>query len=460
MNSDATRSHIDKEPINHWARKRGVTETTGHDQLVGQTLRIHGKGAFEVGRIADGQIHLIGKHRPIPISVLSDENAVYIARRAGGTEFEAKVTVVTGDTGACSQAELHRERQPRRSIASSHRMQQLAEANALLCETDVEEMHDMFLTWNPDGLGRIDPLNIVFGFEMAKLAYIEPIGKVQKMLEQPGLGFKEVRAFNNPKADTQAFLAVTPDEKGIVIAFRGTTPGKDIVTDLSVSFTDFVLGGLAHEGFQNYVRAVKALLYEHLDKVMKLYPEAKVFGAGHSLGAAAINNFIGTALGEGVIQPAQVGRVVLAGCPRGFNWKASRLIRELIPGKVDRCVNAADVVAKVPALLSSALASVLHLFHSGHLHPGLYKHVVTFSSNVFFDKAGRETASKSWVYRLWASVNSIKGQATDHFINNYLQRGYDWAREQGRLPAQTVSQRLATGRTSIEQRAIVGDGTR
>jgi hypothetical protein len=288
---------LNNKPINQWAQKCGVTDTTGHDQLIGQTLRIHGKGAFEVERIEDGQIYLIGKNRPIPISVLTDEDAAYVVRRADGSEFEAKVTVVTGETGACSQEELHQSRKPRRAVASGHHMQQLAGVKSQLRETAVEELHDMFLTWDPDGLTRIDPLNIVFGFEMAKLAYVDPIGKIQKALEQPGLGFKEVRTFNNRKVDAQAFLAVTPDEKGIVIAFRGTTPGKDILTDLSVSFADFALGGQAHEGFQNYVQAVKPLVYEHLEKVMQLHPDAKIFGAGHSLGAAAINNFIGTALG-------------------------------------------------------------------------------------------------------------------------------------------------------------------
>ena len=46
---------IEKEPINQWAQRLGVTDTTGHDQLSGQTLRIHGKGAFEVDRIEGGR---------------------------------------------------------------------------------------------------------------------------------------------------------------------------------------------------------------------------------------------------------------------------------------------------------------------------------------------------------------------------------------------------------------------
>ena len=444
MDANAVRQHIEKEPIYQWAQGRGVTATTGHDQLIGQTLRIHGKGAFEVDRIEGSEIYLNGKERPIPISVLTDKNGEYSAWRADGSQFAARVDVVTGKSGARSQEDRQHSRRPRKSTSSKQQLEQLERVRKDTPATDIEEINDMFLMWDPAALNRTDPLNVVFGFEMAKLAYVDPIGKVPKALERLGLGFKEVRAFDSKKTDTQAFIAVTPDEKGIVIAFRGTTPGKDILTDLSVSFEDFALGGQAHEGFQDYVRGVKKLMYEHLEKVMQLYPDVKIFGAGHSLGAAAIINFIGTALGEGVIEAAQVGRVVLAGCPRGLDGKAARLFNKLIRARVDRCVNASDIVTKLPAVLASVVASLLALFQSD-AHPGFYKHIGTFAPNVFFDDKRRETSERSWVYRVWERIHSLKGQATDHFLDNYLKCGYGWLKEKGRLPAQKVSQRLAPG---------------
>ncbi|MGQ4807615.1 hypothetical protein NKDENANG_00969 [Candidatus Entotheonellaceae bacterium PAL068K] len=406
MDANAARPHIAQEPIYQWVHRLGVTDTTGHDQLIGQTLRIHGKGAFEVDRIEGGEIYLKGKDRPIPISVLTDKNGMYSARRADGSQFAAKVNVVTGNSGARSQEELHQSRRPRKSISSKRQIEQLNKVGTQISATDVEETNNMFL--------------------------------------QSGIGFKEVRAFDSKKTDTQAFIAVTPDEKGIVIAFRGTTPGKDIWTDLRVSFDDFALGGQAHEGFQNYVCGVKNLMYEHLDKVMQMYPEAKIFGAGHSLGAAAVNNFIGTALGEGVIEAARVGRMVLAGCPRGLDMIAARRFNRLIRKKVDRCVNASDVVTKVPAVFASVIASVLALFQR-NTHPGFYKHIGTFAPNVFFDRRSRETADWSWVYRIRERIYSLRGQVTDHALDNYLKCGYSWAREKERLPAQNVSQRLAPG---------------
>ena len=447
MDANAVRQHIEKEPINQWAQRLGVTATTGHDQLIGQTLRIHGKGAFEVNRIEGSEIYLNGKERPIPISVLTDENGEYSAWKADGSRFAARVNVLTGNSGARSQEDRQHSRKPRQSTSSKRQLEhleQLNKAGAEIPATDVKEINHMFLVRNPDALHRTDPLNVVFGFEMAKIAYVDPTGKVPKALEQPGIGFKEVRAFDSKKTDTQAFIAVTPDEKGIVIAFRGTTPGKDILTDLSVSFDDFALGGQAHEGFQDYVRGVKKLIYEHLEKVMRLYPDAKIFGAGHSLGAAAIVNFIGTALGEGVIEAAQVGRVVLAGCPRGFDREAARLFNKLIRARVDRCVNASDIVTKLPALLASVVASLLALFQSD-AHPGFYKHIGTFAPNVFFDDKRRETSERSWVYRIWERIRSLKGQATDHFLDNYLKCGHRWLEEKGQLPDENVSQRLASG---------------
>ncbi|MDH3600118.1 MAG: lipase family protein, partial [Candidatus Tectomicrobia bacterium] len=450
MSTNAARHHIDKVPINQWAQKFDVTDTAGHERLVGKTLRIHGKGAFEVLRVEDGQIYLNGKENPIPISVLTDANGAYSAWRADGSQFVARVDVVTGNRGAISQEERRRNRRPRKFVSFNRRQLEKLEFR----RTDVEELNCMHLTWDYNALDRTDPLNVVFGFEMAKLAYVDPIGKIQKALEQPRTGFKEVRAFDCTETDTQAFIAVTPDEKGIVIAFRGTTPGKDLLTDLSVSFEAFALGGQAHEGFQHYVLGVKTLMYEHLEKVMEMYPDAKVFGAGHSLGAAAIANFMGTALGENVITDDQVGRVVLAGCPRVLDWKAARPFNQRSRARIDRCVNGSDIVTKVPAILASLIASGLAVVLPDR-HPGLYKHVGTFAPNVFFDTKGRETSNRSMGYRLWERIRSLKGQAEDHFLDNYLQCGYSWAQEKGRLPPHNVSQSGSDrrDRTAIDRSA-------
>ena len=428
MNGVATRQFIDKMPIHQWAQELDVTETAGHERLLGKTLRIHGKGAFEVLRVEDGRIYLKGKEHPIPISVLTDTNGAYCAWRADGSQFAARVDVVTGNLGAVSKADRRRNRRPRQFVSLNQRKLERVEFR----HTEVEAINHMHLAWDDNTLARTDPLNVVFGFEMAQLAYVEPIGKLQKVLEQPEIGFKEVRAFDFPETDTQAFMAVTPDEQGIVIAFRGTTPGQDILTDLSVSFEAFALGGQAHEGFQHYVLGVKTLLYEHLEKVMARYPKAKIFGAGHSLGAAAITNFIGTALGEQVITADQVGRVVLAGCPRVIDCKAARLFNQLMRPRVDRCVNGSDIVTKVPEVLASLIASGLAVILSD-CHPGFYKHVGTFAPNVFFDTKGRETSDRSMAYRLWERIRSLKGQAEDHLLDNYLQCSYRWAQEKGRL---------------------------
>ncbi|ETW98387.1 MAG: hypothetical protein ETSY1_18980 [Candidatus Entotheonella factor] len=393
--------------------------------------------------IQEGQIYLKGKHRPIPISVLTDEEAVYSARRADGSPFDAKVNVVTGDCGSRTQEELIQARKPRKSIASKKACNQLQKASEQLSATSIEEIDDMFLTWDPTALNRTDPMNVAFGFEMAALAYVDPIGKLQKILEQPGVDYKEVRSFDAQKTDTQSFIAVTPDEKGIVIAFRGTTPGKDILTDLSVSFDDCLLGGQAHEGFQNYVTGAKRLMYEHLEKVMLMYPDAKIFGAGHSLGAAAINNFMATAIGDRVIRADQVGRVVLAGCPRGFDRKAARLFNHQLKMKVDRCVNGSDIVTKVPALISSAIASLLALFQRD-AHPGFYKHIGASAPNVFFDHRGIVKSKEPMLYRIWDRLTNLKGQAIDHYLGNYLKCAYQWANDKGRLPTQTVGQCVAS----------------
>ncbi len=435
MKAGETKHHIDKTPIHEWAYAAGVTETSGHEQLIGQTLRIHGKGSFEVVRIADGNIYLNGKDRPIPISVLTNENGSYEARRADGSLFSAAVKVVTGDTGAISQEELHQTSQPKPAVILTQKALQEVEVK----ETELTEIDDMYLDWDPTKLDQTAPLNVLFGFEMAKVAYVDPIGRVPKALEKPGRGFKEVRAFDSKLTDTQAFIAVTPDEKGIVIAFRGTTPGKDILTDLSVSFDPYAPGGQTHAGFQNYVQGVRLLMYEHLEKVLQRYPEAVVFGAGHSLGAAAITNFLGTAVADRVIPAERLRRVVLAGSPRGLDLRAASLFNRNMRAYVDRCVNASDVVTKVPGLLASLIASVLAVVKR-RSHPGVYKHVGAVTPAVFFDTKGQETSDHSLLYRTWERVRSLKGQATDHFLDNYIDRAYNWAKSKDRVASQSSGQ--------------------
>ena len=101
-------------------------------------------------------------------------------------------------------------------------------------------------------------------------------------------------------------------------------------------------------------------------------------------------------------------------------------------------------MTKLPAVLASVVASLLALFQPG-THPGFYKHIGALAPNVFFDHERRETSERSWVYRVWERIHSLKNQATDHFLDNYLKFDSRWSKEKGQLPAQNVSQRLASG---------------
>ncbi len=106
---------------------------------------------------------------------------------------------------------------------------------------------------------------------------------------------------------------------------------------------------------------------------------------------------------------------------------------------VDRCVNASDVVTKVPGLLASLIASVLAVVKR-RSHPGVYKHVGAVTPAVFFDTKGQETSDHSLLYRTWERVRSLKGQATDHFLDNYIDRAYNWAKSKDRVASQSSGQ--------------------
>jgi len=165
----------------------------------------------------------------------------------------------------------------------------------------------------------------------------EPCQTFETKLESGKFGFKLIRTFNDPKTDTQAFLARNKDFA--VLAFRGTevTKPKDILTDIKASRT-----GDVHGGFMTAYKSVAADIRKSLSGLggMPLYV------TGHSLGAALA--VVATYNLENDGDYPQFRNMIAAcytfGSPRVGNRKYD------FRAPIYRVVNTTDIVTAIPLL--------------------------------------------------------------------------------------------------------------
>ncbi|HEX4982898.1 MAG TPA: hypothetical protein VFV63_14425, partial [Ilumatobacteraceae bacterium] len=101
------------------------------------------------------------------------------------------------------------------------------------------------------------------------------------------LGLADVRFVDETTTDTQFVLGTHDDT--IFVAFRGTTPGWDMLTDARISpFPIETTAGeaWAHTGFWLALESVYDRLTDELDLLRDANPDATVVLTGHSLGGA------------------------------------------------------------------------------------------------------------------------------------------------------------------------------
>jgi len=178
---------------------------------------------------------------------------------------------------------------------------------------------------------------------MSQLAYErfelggEPCRIFETKLESGKFGFKLIRTFNDPKTDTQAFLARNKDFA--VLAFRGTevTKPQDILTDIKASRT-----GDVHGGFMTAYKGVSAEITKSLSDLEAV----PLYVTGHSLGAALA--VVATYSLEHDDDHPQFRRMIAAcytfGSPRVGNRKYD------FRAPIYRVVNTTDIVTAIPLL--------------------------------------------------------------------------------------------------------------
>ncbi|MBK8555441.1 MAG: lipase family protein [Lewinellaceae bacterium] len=193
--------------------------------------------------------------------------------------------------------------------------------------------------------------------DFSHMAYFEP-AYVEQQLQQ--WGYDAFRWIENSNNDTQVFIA--GKETHLIICFRGTSSGKDALSDVNFFKTDAFGGhGRVHRGFQQSLDGVWAPLQAAVDA---LGADKKIFLCGHSLGAALAQ----LAAHRFALSAYKVANVYVFGSPRIGNQEFREAYNALLETKTFLHINHQDIVTQLPPELFGFryLGTPPRLFNEGH----------------------------------------------------------------------------------------------
>lgn len=158
-------------------------------------------------------------------------------------------------------------------------------------------------------------------------------------------GFELIKTFDSEETDTQAFLA--KNKEYAVLAFRGTSSKKDIVTDAKAIKARMSKGEI-HTGFVGAYKSIMAQIKEEIKKM----PGFPIYITGHSLGAAlatVATQYLERDQIQGIKAPLrdQIAACYTFGSPR----VGDRFFSQKLKSPVYRVVNTTDIVTVVPLML-------------------------------------------------------------------------------------------------------------
>ncbi|CAG8546177.1 4262_t:CDS:2 [Paraglomus brasilianum] len=103
-------------------------------------------------------------------------------------------------------------------------------------------------------------------------------------------GTQLISVIDGKAAESRAFVALNPDDKKIIVAFRGTLPQdfRTIAVDAQFLFGDYkpVPDAKVHAGFINAFEEIRDRLVNEVKKQLELNPGYSIDVSGHSLGGA------------------------------------------------------------------------------------------------------------------------------------------------------------------------------
>ncbi|CAG8603729.1 7773_t:CDS:2, partial [Paraglomus occultum] len=103
-------------------------------------------------------------------------------------------------------------------------------------------------------------------------------------------GTQLISVIEGKAAESRVFVAVKPDDRKIIVGFRGTLPQdfRTITTDLHFLFGDYtpVPDAKVHAGFMDAFKEIRDGLVNEVQKQLELNPGYSIDVSGHSFGAA------------------------------------------------------------------------------------------------------------------------------------------------------------------------------
>ncbi len=199
--------------------------------------------------------------------------------------------------------------------------------------------------------------NAIMLADFSHLAYFEAAYAAQLLRQR---GYETFHWVEDKKTDTEAFLAAKGGHA--VVCFRGTSSGKDALSDLNFFKTDAFGGrGRVHRGFQRAVDSVWAPLQA---AIASLGQDKQLFICGHSLGAALAQ----LTAHRLVLSGHPVAAVYVFGSPRVGNREFKDAYNALLGAKTFLHINNQDVVTQVPPQIFGFhhLGGPPRIFDSGH----------------------------------------------------------------------------------------------
>ncbi|KAJ9056760.1 hypothetical protein DSO57_1029701 [Entomophthora muscae] len=212
-------------------------------------------------------------------------------------------------------------------------------------------------------------------FPVAGLTYCSD----QELLEFNGTYSKEIgpnfhitNILNHAIFDTRAIIGVNSARKEIILAFRGTQSGLNLLEDFVFSHTPMNVAPLAtvHTGFKNIADAMAPEYIQALHHLLTTssYRDYNVVVTGHSLGGA-LAHIASIHVQQGLEIDWERIRVVTFGQPRVGNLEFARWFNQQ-PVTYTRIVNENDPVPHVPPIVA------------GYIHAHLERYIQANKSRI------------------------------------------------------------------------------
>ncbi|KAF7627259.1 Lipase_3 domain-containing protein [Meloidogyne graminicola] len=164
--------------------------------------------------------------------------------------------------------------------------------------------------------------------------------------------YNEVYCNGHSSQTCSGFVAISHDDKAIILSFRGTSSFTQLILESSeIVFktqTEWPIGGKVATYFTEiYLQLTSEGLINSVLNLIKIYSNYELWVTGHSLGGALASLAAAEICSTKLIL-AQKIKLITFGQPRTGDWVWAAAIDQLLPYYNYRVVNHRDVIVHLP----------------------------------------------------------------------------------------------------------------